>query len=144
VSQPHRARRLVLQGLCCYEVQGDSSRDLFEAFMSEAKETPDTVNAAKRLLTDALAERDACDAVLSQYTGRWDLKRLAQVDRNILRLATYELRTARVPAKVAISEAVKLAHEFSTAESPRFVNGILDAVAREIASELGTNELNEK
>jgi transcription antitermination protein NusB len=144
VAQPHRARRLVLQGLCCYEVQGDSVRELIDAFMGEAKDGPDTVNAAKRLLTDALAERDACDAVLSGYTGRWDLKRLAQVDRNILRLATYELRTARVPPKVAISEAVKLAHEFSTAESPRFVNGILDAVARDIQTELGTTELDDK
>ena len=143
MSQPHRARRLVLQGLCCHEVQGEGARELIDAFIGDANDGAETVNEARRLLTDALAERDACDAVLANYTGRWDVKRLAQVDRNILRLGTYELRTARVPAKVAISEAVKLAHEFSTAESPRFVNGILDAVARDIAEELGTHELTD-
>ena len=54
------------------------------------------------------------------------------VDRNILRLAVAEMRGGQTPPKVALSEAIRLAQEFSSAESPRFVNGVLDAVMKEI------------
>ena len=54
------------------------------------------------------------------------------VDRNILRMAVSELRDGSTPFKVVIAEALKLAHEFSTSESPRFINGVLDAVAGEV------------
>ena len=64
------------------------------------------------------------------------------VDRNILRLAICELRACQVPRRVIITEAIKLAQEFSTAESPRFINGVLDAVAKEIAGEIAPSTPN--
>ena len=64
------------------------------------------------------------------------------MDRNILRLATYELRFDKAPPKVVITEALRLAREFSTAESPRFVNGILDAVVRELQAGQDAEESN--
>jgi len=84
------------------------------------------------MLDQALKDKEQCDAILLRHARNWELSRLALVDRNILRLAVAEMRLGRTPHKVAITEAIKLAQEFSTAESPRFVNGVLDAVAREV------------
>jgi len=78
---------------------------------------------------------DDIDDLLVRHARHWELSRLALVDRNILRLGVCELRRGRTPLKVVISEALRLAQEFSTAESPRFVNGVLDAVAKEIAGD---------
>lgn len=92
------------------------------------------VDAALKMLRTAFDDRAASDELLARHARRWDLPRLALVDRNILRLAVHELRAETAPPKVVISEALRLAREFSTAESPRFVNGVLDAVARELFS----------
>ncbi len=142
MANPHRARRLALQGLCCIDVQGARALETLEAFFADAKDDRDTIALARKTLMTVLEDRDSCDALLEKHSGRWRLNRLALVDRNILRLSVHELRDCHVPPKVAISEAVKLANEFSSAESPRFVNGILDAVAREISAALGRDDLN--
>ena len=93
------------------------------------------IDGALQLLAEAFDARPECDALLSKHARRWELPRLALVDRNILRLAVWELIAGKAPFKVVISESLRLAREFSTAESPRFVNGVLDAVAKEIRDE---------
>jgi len=137
VGRPHRARRLVLQGLCCIDVQGPNVRDLLEDFLQTSRDDPQTVDMAAALLDAALADRDACDEILARHARHWDLPRLALVDRNILRLAVYELRQHAAPRGVIITEALKLAQEFSAADSPRFINGVLDAVAKELSGDSG-------
>jgi N utilization substance protein B len=132
VNPRHRARRLALQGLCCLDVQGEHVADLVLNFVRESRELPTVLAAAEGLLLDTWADRAACDELLARHAHHWDLARLALVDRNILRLAAYEMRTAAAPLKVVIAEALHLTQEFSSAESARFVNGVLDAVAREI------------
>lgn len=102
------------------------------SFIDESREPAEILSGAHRLMDLALDDRDECDAILSRHAKHWDLQRLALVDRNILRLAIAEIRAGRTPFKVAITEAIKMAQEFSTAESPRFINGVLDAVAREL------------
>ena len=133
----HRARRLALQGLCCLDVQGERARDLVGAFLDDSQESPQTPAAARELLAAAWADRPAIDELLARHARNWELSRLALVDRNIHRLAACELRAARTPHRIVISEALKLAQEFSTSESPRFVNGVLDAVARQISRDAG-------
>lgn len=128
----HRARRLALQGLCCLDAQGPAGAELVHEFIADSRETPETLRAARGLLDEAYADREACDDLLARHARHWELRRLALVDRNILRLGSHELRLDRVPTKVLITEAIRLAREFSTAESPRFINGILDAVAKEV------------
>jgi len=134
-----------LQGLCCLDVQGEKGRDLVDEFLAASKDEAEVAASARRLLTEALADRPRCDELLGRTARRWQLGRLALVDRNILRLAVCELRAGRQPMKVIISEAMKLAEEFSTAESARFINGVLDSIAKEIAGEIspGTPD-NEK
>jgi N utilization substance protein B len=132
VKKLTRSRRLALQGLCCLDAQGDDAMDLAEGFIDDSKDDLDTRSRAKDLLRRTWGQREMIDQTLTRHARNWSLGRLAMVDRNILRLAVYEMFETDVPYKVAISEAMALAGDFSTAESPRFVNGILDAVAREI------------
>ncbi len=71
------------------------------------------------------------DALISGHAEHWRLERMPAVDRNILRLAIYEMRHTETPPAVVIDEALELARRFSTEESVQFVNGVLDAVHRE-------------
>ena len=108
------------------------SLDLVRDFIMDSDDPLDTRVTAREFLDGALSDRDACDELLSRHAKHWSLSRLALVDRNILRLAVHELRQGQSPRKVIINEALVLAQEFSTTESPRFINGVLDAVAREL------------
>jgi len=87
---------------------------------------------AERLVRGVAENRAAIDEKLASYTQNWPLHRMGAVDRNVLRLAVYEMFFGgEVPAVVCINEAVDLAKFFSSAESGRFVNGILDRAAKD-------------
>ena len=77
----------------------------------------------------------ALDEILAAHTKNWRLARMATVDRNVLRLAVFELLYTTIPAPVVIDEAVELARRFGGEKSPAFVNGILDAVAHAVRPE---------
>jgi N utilization substance protein B len=108
-----------------------------EDFIRDSREGNMIVDGALKLLRAAFDDRADSDALLARHARRWELPRLAMVDRNILRLGVHELHRGETPPKVVISEALRLAREFSTAESPRFINGVLDAVAKELFSQYG-------
>jgi N utilization substance protein B len=99
---------------------------------------PTADEAAVRLFADplvrgALEHRDASDELIRKHTKNWELHRIAAVDRNILRLAIFEmLHRQDIPPVVSINEAVDIAKKFSTQESGKFVNGILDKVKSEL------------
>lgn len=83
------------------------------------------------LVKGTLQHKDAIDNELSQSAKNWNLDRMAVVDRNILRLAIFELLYKDdIPMKVTINEAIELAKRYSTIESPSFINGILDKIAK--------------
>ena len=132
MKSPRRARRLALQALCCLDVQGERVMDLAALFITDSRDGEAAINSAMDLLEKAWAWREQSDQWTSRHARHWELGRLALVDRNILRLAVYEMLSGRTAPKIAITEALRLAQEFSTAESPRFVNGILDAVYKEM------------
>jgi transcription antitermination factor NusB len=96
------------------------------------------VDADTRVFTDGLvrgakSHQAKIDQVIGQFAEHWDLERMAVVDRNILRLAVYELLfTLDVPPKVAINEAIEIAKKFGTKESSRFINGVLDRIHKEL------------
>jgi len=88
---------------------------------------------AEPLIRGTLEHRDAIDAIITKHAINWDLHRIAAVDRNILRLAIYEmLHRDDIPPVVSINEAVDIAKKFSTQDSGKFVNGILDKVKSEL------------
>lgn len=122
-----RARELALQLLYQYEL----TRAEPEAMQSEFEEwrgSPDGVREfADALLRGTLEHLADIDGELEQQTAHWRLDRLAAVDRNILRLAMYELLFhPDTPHAVVIDEAIEIAKKFGAEESPRFVNGVLD------------------
>jgi N utilization substance protein B len=95
----------------------------------------------RSLVAGVLAQRDELDVVLERHSRDWALARMAPLERNVLRLALYELRSGVTPPEVAIDEAVRLAKRYATDEAGALVNGILGGVAREGAegsSEGGT------
>lgn len=84
-----------------------------------------------QLVEGVVAERERIDALLSEHSRGWTLDRMPTVDRNLLRIATFEILCVDdVPDAVAVNEAVELARELSTDESPGFVNGVLSAIIR--------------
>jgi N utilization substance protein B len=99
---------------------------------------PTSEDAATRLFAEglirgALENRERIDAVLSKHTKNWDMHRMAAVDRNVMRLAIFEMLCREdIPPVVSINEAVDIAKKFSTSDSGKFVNGILDKVKDEI------------
>lgn len=103
-----------------------------EAFRRRAPEAAATASFAADLVTGTLHRTPELDRRLADLSAHWSLWRQAAVDRNILRLAAYELIYGSEPAAVVINEAVELAKKYSTEESGRFVNGILGALAAEV------------
>jgi N utilization substance protein B len=85
---------------------------------------------ARQLVDDVRQNAEQIDATISSHARNWRISRMAAVDRNILRLGTFELSFTQTPSAVILNEAVDLARRFCTDPSPAFVNGILDAIAR--------------
>ena len=101
-------------------------------FWRAAKATESTRAFANRLFEGAARDTMAIDELIVRQAENWRLERLAVIDRAILRLAIYELRTTDTPPKVILNEAVELAKKFSSEEAGSFVNGILDAVHKSL------------
>ncbi|CAI6055591.1 transcription antitermination factor NusB [Cohnella sp. JJ-181] len=136
------AREIAVQSLYQMEMNGVSAQEAVDAVMEEAKgdnemETEVAELAAvdgftRELVLGVKANQDALDAQLAGYLTGWQVDRLSRVDRQILRLAAYEMNHRKdVPAKVAVNEAIELAKHFGTDESGKFVNGVLGRLIRE-------------
>lgn len=124
----HQARILALQSLCQFEALGADFLAQLDDFLADEDAAPAVRDYARRLVMESRDRMTELDAALQAVSENWDLKRMAPVDRNILRVAACELcMEPSVPPKVAITEAVEIAKAFGTAESPAFINGILDA-----------------
>lgn len=103
--------------------------EILDAFLADASEDLETRGFAKRLISGARRVMAETDVTLRSVTRNWDLKRMAAIDRNILRMAIFELlHCPDIPPKVAINEAIELGKKYSTANSGAFINGILDRV----------------
>jgi transcription antitermination protein NusB len=142
----HKGRELALQLLYQWELRGVPPEKVEEAFWPGAKAAPRTREFAHRLFTGAVAAAHQLDALIELHATNWRLDRMSAIDRNILRLATFELSFATAPAKVVMDEAVELAKTFSDDAAPGFVNGILDAIAKktEPASDVNRKAAEEK
>jgi N utilization substance protein B len=126
-----RARARALQLLYAWETDGEPPVDTLVPGVGRITGASSEVLVEAHALAAGVVERRAeLDAAFSEAADHWRIERLALVDRNILRLGVYELLTGTVPPKVAIDEALWLAHRFGGPQSPAFINGVLDRVAR--------------
>ncbi len=123
-------RELAVQFLYQLDLATDDPADALRYFWQTQEDVPDgTRQFAEELIRGVLANRAAVDEKISKYTEHWELSRIAAVDRNILRLAIFEMLFREdIPPVVSINEAVEIAKKFSTRESGAFVNGILDKI----------------
>jgi N utilization substance protein B len=129
----HRAREAALQILYFWEVGRATPDEAIDAFFTlHDPEASDAQRAfAGELVRGTIAEVGEVDALIAARSEHWRLDRLAVIDRMILRMAVWELRHEHdTPAPVVIDEAIELARTFSTDDSVRFVNGILDAIRK--------------
>ena len=134
VGKRRRARELALQFLYQLDVNGEADPTPHEAEFWERHALDDATRAfIAALVHGTKANQEKIDQLITQVAEHWDLERMAVVDRNLLRLAVYELLwEPDVPAKVAINEAIEIAKKFGARESSRFINGILDRVSKEL------------
>jgi len=130
------ARECALQMLYQYDVGKHLPDTILESFW-EMNEQPDKVREfASQLFRGTLMRLKEIDRLIQGHTKNWRLSRMAAVDRNVLRLAVFELLSdARTPDTVVINEALEIAKKFSTNESAQFVNGILDSIKNDILHE---------
>lgn len=103
----------------------------------EEERNQEVITFANHLVLGVKGALDTIDTKITEYATNWQLKRMAVIDRNILRLGVFELKhSTDIPPKVAINEAVELAKKYGDLESSKFVNGILDKIhKKEIAAE---------
>jgi N utilization substance protein B len=126
-----RAREVALQLLFQHDYNLRVPRPAVEQLARERLKVDDLAAFCLRLYDGVLANLPDIDRRLAESAENWRLPRMAAVDRNVLRLGAFEvLHTPETPAEVVINEAIELARRYGSAESPAFVNGVLDRLRR--------------
>src|SRR4051794_33385422 len=137
VLNKRKMRELAMQVLFVWDAHGERDAEVGRRAVSQAGNDVDVQNGALEMAAGAWEGRAASDQWVERLAPQWPPRRQPGVDRNILRLAVWELTHADTPPKVVIDEAIELAKHFSTGQSPAFVNGVLDAVLKERQALLG-------
>src|SRR3981081_3857089 len=133
-----KARECALQMLFAADAAGTRGDELARMFWSELADgeiEPGAQEFATRLAIGTLANLEEVDARIRSRAEHWRITRMALVDRNVLRLAVYEFLKEATPRTVTINEALEIARRFSTYEATQFINGILDAIKRDLDQE---------
>jgi N utilization substance protein B len=125
-----KSREFALQMLFQWDIGRQKPAHIEKLFWKSARAAESTRKFANQLFEGAVAEAGASDKLIEKHAKNWRLDRMPAIDRNILRLAVYELRRCDTPPKVVLDEAVELAKKFSSEEAASFLNGILDSVLK--------------
>lgn len=137
-----KARECALQMLFQYDMARPSVEEMVQTYWGEMAEAADDVREfATALAVGTIANLNEIDERIRQRTEHWRISRMAVVDRNLLRLAVYEfLYQSQTPRTVAINEALEIARRFSTHEATQFINGILDAIKRDLDTQATSDQ----
>jgi N utilization substance protein B len=131
-----KARECALQMLYQWDITRDPMDRVAGLFWQVRTSTDETRAMAERLARGAQKDIERLDEEITRSSKNWRFDRIAAIDKNILRLAVYELlREPQTPSSVVIDEAVELAKRFSEVDSPPFVNGVLDAIKARVRGE---------
>ncbi len=123
------ARECALKVLYCIDITKQDFTTALSNFWRDNQQAAEIKDFANLLIKGVIENLEKIDNEISKFAKNWQLKRMAIVDRNILRLASYELLFLKdIPPKVSINEAVELAKRYSGQDSGKFVNGILDKI----------------
>jgi len=128
----HQARQIALQALYEIDIAGHKPGTVISARLAE-QDPPlrkDTADFVRRIVAGVAAQTGELDHIIAHFAPEWPVTQIATIDRNILRIALWEILANGTPIRVAINEAVELAKEFGAESSPRFINGVLGAATR--------------
>jgi len=124
-----KARELAMQALFYMDSRRDFSEETFGRFCANFAPKPDVRPFFLRLVRGVLRSQTELDPLIERFSENWSLGRMSGVDRNVMRIAVYEMVCCRdIPAKVSINEAVDIGKKFGTEESGAFINGIVDSI----------------
>ena len=131
----HIGRKLAMQALYQASTRKDNVIEFIDYFIDDSDVDNDAKQWGKELVVGAWNRHEESDKFIKEYSIGWSLDRINLIDLSILRLAFYELFQKETPVNVVLDEAVELAKEFSTAESSKFINGILGKYANDKCSQ---------
>jgi len=133
MGQRRKARESALQILYRLEFDADGARRAVDSFWKNKKGPAETKEYSRWLVEGTSTHREELDAAIQSVSEHWRVPRMAVVDRNILRLAAFELlRAEHIAPAIVINEAIEIAKKYSGPEAATFVNGILDALRKKI------------
>jgi len=136
-----KGREVALHIMYQMEVAHGDFSDIFDNYIEYNPQEQEAVDFARKLSEGVSVNIVTLDEVIKKHVKNWEIDRMAVIDRNILRIATYELLyLGEIPPKVSINEAIELAKKFGDVDSPRFVNGILDKIYKAEAGNKSNHE----
>lgn len=132
MGRRRQAREIALKIIFQIDVGKLNPEEVLQYYLGGKQGSGEAEKYAEQLSRGVMAELPAIDRLLAEKALNWELDRLESVDRNLLRLATYELlRSPDIPKNVIINEAIEMAKKYSTEDSSRFINGILDKIVQQ-------------
>ncbi|MDX2500402.1 MAG: transcription antitermination factor NusB [Deltaproteobacteria bacterium] len=131
-----QARELAMQALFYMDMRNNVSSGMLENFCANFSPPPKSRAFLLKLANGVLKARGELDTLIEQFSKNWDITRMSCVDRNVMRIAVFELLYCEdIPPKVSINEAVDVGKKFGTEESGAFINGIMDSIRVELEKE---------
>ena len=135
MGRRHRAREIALELLYQIDMTGEAPAEALAAYLGPRRLPKELARFAEELVRGAWKNREEIDKLVGDSADHWKVERMPAVDRNLLRLATYELiHSTEAPPAVVIDEALELAKRYCDVGSTAFVNGVLDHVRRQLAA----------
>ncbi|MDQ1330340.1 MAG: transcription antitermination protein NusB [Thermodesulfobacteriota bacterium] len=132
-----RSRELAMQALFYMDKCRDNSEGKLKLFRDNFDPAEDVLPFFERLVRGVICSEQEIDSIIEQFSSNWKISRMSCVDRNIMRIAVYELLwCSDIPAKVSINEAIDIGKKYGTEESGPFINGILDSIRDAIEKEI--------
>lgn len=137
MGERRKSREYALQVLYAIDSSKERPEEALRCFwVAHPEEQADVRLFTEEIVNGAVSRQEEIDSVITNLSTNWKLSRMAIVDRNILRMAIYELQWCKdIPGRVTLNEAIEIAKQFGTEESSSFVNGILDKVAKTLNKE---------
>jgi len=127
----HHARMAVVSLLYAYDLGNGNTSEHANEILEEKKIRNKQKDFALGLYDGVMENIDACDKAIVEHLKEWDFERLGAIERATLRLASYEILFGELDSAVVINEAVEITKAFGTEQSPKFINGVLDAISKD-------------
>ena len=131
IYQRRKSRQMALQMLFPYEFQVPSQAEKL-SYKAQSDLSVEGFNYAQNLVKGVISYQEEIDQIISKHTTSWTLERMVSVDKIILRIGIYEMKYLHIDPLVIINETIEIAKEYSTLDSGRFINGVLDSIHKEI------------